>query len=115
MTLLHARHRRLQGCVTRLHGPAGDLVVADLGSLDGDDEVHAPGAESERDRGGVEDHHVADRHGTAELRIGDGRRAGAVDLDLQLVRARTRGSERDHDAASQTDHAGPGSVLKAPL
>ena len=115
MALFDARHGGLHRRVPRLHDATGDLVVADIRTLDRDDEVHATGAEAEGHRGRVEDHHVADGHRPAELRVGDRRRSFAVDVDLQLVRARTRGTERDHDTASHADHPGTGSVHKAPL
>ena len=115
MTLFDARDGRLHRRVPHLHDASGDLIATDVGPLDRDDEVHATRAEAEGDRGRVEDHHVADGHRPAELRVGDRRRSFPVDIDLQLVRTRARGTERDHDTASHADHPGTGSVHKAPL
>jgi hypothetical protein len=113
--LLNARHDGLRRGVARLHDAAGCVLALDVRAFHRHDEVDAPGTEPERDRGGVEDDDVADRHRSAQVGVGDRRGALAVDIDLQLVCAGTCVAERDHDGASQADHAGPRSVHTAPL
>jgi hypothetical protein len=69
-------------------------------ALHRDDQMEATGTETERHGGRVEDHRVALRDGTDELRIREGRCAVSLDVDLELDRARALGEDAEDPTAT---------------